>query len=46
MTQPTSIRLRDDVAALWSRLAAHLGVSKAAVLQMALKELARKFGVK
>ena len=43
--QPTSIRLSDHATALHNALAEKLGVSKTAVLEMALRLLAKREGV-
>jgi predicted transcriptional regulator len=37
----TSIRLSDTADELWAKLARHLGISKQAVIEMALRKLAR-----
>lgn len=39
---PTSIRLSDEAERLRDALADHLGVSKTAVLELAIRELAKK----
>ena len=42
---PFSLRISDDASALLTKLAAKLGVSKAAVFEMAIREFAKKNGV-
>lgn len=41
----TSIRLSETADELWERLSQHLGISKQAVIEMALRKLARTEGV-
>ena len=43
---PTSVRLSDEAKRLLVALAQKLGISQAAVLQLALREKARREGVK
>jgi len=43
---PTSIRLTDDAMQLKKMLAQKLGISGSAVLELAIRELAEKKGVK
>jgi predicted transcriptional regulator len=43
---PTSIRLSDDAQHLRDVLAESLGVSKAAVVELAIRELAKKHGLR
>jgi hypothetical protein len=38
---PTSFRLSEDCQALLERLAEHLGITRTAVLEMAVRKLAR-----
>lgn len=42
----TTIRLSEDARGLLARIAAKLGVSQAAVMEMALRLLAKREGVK
>lgn len=44
--RPTSIRLSDDAELLRVALAAQLGVNKSAVVEMAIREMAERRGVK
>ena len=44
--QPTSVRLSDDAKRLLERIAARLGVSQAAVIELAIREKAKREGVK
>jgi hypothetical protein len=42
MSNPTSIRLSDEAKRLRTALAATLGVNETAVLELALREMAKK----
>lgn len=44
--QPTSVRLSDEAEKLRDALVQELGVSKTAVLELAIRELAKKHGLK
>lgn len=43
---PTSVRLSDEGRALWEAVAKHFKISKAAALEVALRELAVKHNIK
>lgn len=42
MKKPTSFRLSDEALELIAKLATHLGVSQAAVIEMAVRLLAKR----
>ncbi len=44
--RPTSVRLSDEAQRIRDELAEHLGVNKTAVLEMAIRELAKKNGLR
>jgi predicted transcriptional regulator len=44
--KPTSIRLSEEARRLRALLAKKLGVSQSAVLELAIRELARREGIK
>jgi len=44
--KPTSIRLSEEAKRLRKLLAQHMGVSESAVLELAIRELAEKKGIK
>ncbi len=44
--KPTSIRLSDEAKRLRKLLAKQMGISQAAVLEVAIRELAEKKGIK
>lgn len=44
--KPTSIRLSEEAKRLRKLLAKHLSISESAVLELAIRELAKKEGIK
>ncbi len=44
--KPTSVRLSDDAKRLIKLMAAKLGISQTAVIELAIREKARREGVK